>query len=205
MRAESAEERRIKDALTEFGAEFIYIDARIDDMAGTDERIARVRAFFEAVPNVRNGRYSTPVWGDDQDRRYNWWANPGQCLHGLTRNANGNYRQGRQVNPSEIGIGCPLVSQIEAASGIPGVGYLYDHMTYLLIADRRRVWLTEPYMETPPGLVRHIEEAFRMGSDAALDAVVLGSDASWWNPPKTTLIAIAEPPAIEIIANAMKQ
>ena len=192
MRAERAEDLRIKDALAEFGAEFIYIDTRLDDIAGTDERIARVRAFFEAVPNVRDGRSYE-------------WANRGECLHGLTRNANGNYRQGRQLNPSEDGIECPLVSQIEAASGIPGVGYLYDHMTYLLIADRRRVWLTEPYMETPPGLVRHIEDAFRMGSDAALDAVVLGSDASWWNPPKTTLIAIAEPPAIKIIANAMKR
>ena len=194
MRAERAEDLRIEDALTEFGAEFINIDTRLNDIAGTDERIRRVRAFFEAVPNVRDGQYSMP-----------WWANPGQCLHGLTRNANGNYRQGRQVNPSEVRTGCPMVSQIEAASGIPGVGYLYDHMNYLLIADSRRVWLTEPYMETPPEVARHIEEAFRVGSDGALGAVVLGSEASWWNPPATTLIAIAEPPVIEIIANAMRR
>lgn len=205
MHAERAEDRRIEDALTEFDAEFVYLDTRLDDVAGTDERIARVRAFFEAVPNVRNGKYSTPVWGDKQDRRDTWWANPGQCLHGLTRNENGNYRQGRQVNPSEFRTGCPLVSQIEAASGIPGVGYLYDHMTYLLIADRRRVWLTQPYKETPPEVAHSIEDAFHVGSDGDLGAVVLGSEASWWNPPATTLIAIAEPPAIEIIANAMRR
>lgn len=205
MRQEQAERRRIEARLAECGADFIHSAPAPDGAeVSTDERIARVCTFFNAVPHVRNGEYSTPAW-DDSYRRYTWWANPGQCLHGLTRNANGNYRQGRQVNPSEDGIKCPLVSQIEAASGIPGVGYLYDHMTYLLIADRRRVWLTQPYMETPPDVARNIEDAFRVGSGRDLDALVLGSGVSWYNPPRSTMIAIAEPAAIEIIADAMRK
>ena len=192
IRAERVEERRIEGVLAELGAEFVYLDARIGDVAGTDERIARVRAFFEAVPNVRDGRPYE-------------WANRGECLHGLTRNENGNYRKGLQWYPSERGRTCPLVDQTNKALSEVGVLGIYDHMTYLRIADGRRVWLTQPYMETPQDVASNVEEAFRTGSDGALGAIVLGSDASWWNPPTTTLIAIAEPPAIEIIASAMRK
>lgn len=192
IRAERVEERRIEGVLAELGAEFVYLDARIDDVAGTDERIARVRAFFEAVPKVRDGRPYE-------------WANRGECLHGLTRNENGNYRKGLQGYPFERGRTCPLVDQTSKALSEVGVLGIYDHMTYLRIADGRRVWLTQPYMETPQDVASNVEEAFRTGSDGALGAIVLGSDASWWNPPTTTLIAIAEPPAIEIIASAMRK
>lgn len=202
IREEQAERRRINARLAECGADFLYVTpARDDEGVSTDERIARACAFFDAVPHVRNGAYDAPV-RDDSYRRYNRWANGGECLHGLTRNANGNYRQGRQWHPSERGITCPLVSQIKTEAGAGGVGHLYDHMTYLLIADGRRVWLMEPYMELSPQDAQELERVFRVGSEGELDALVLGSSVSWYNPPASTLIAIAEPPAIAIIADA---
>lgn len=201
---ERAERRRIDARLAERGADFLDVTpARDDAEVGTDERIARACAFLDALPQVRNGRYSASPW-DDSYRTYNSWANLGHCLHGLTRNANGNYRQGRQGNRSERWT-CPLVDRIEAETGVPGAGHLYDHMTYLLIADRRRVWFMEPYMELSPREAQDLAQGFRVGSDGELDLLVLGSSVSWYNPPASTLIAIAEPPAIAIIADAMRR